>query len=268
MPYARVIEIIRERIDAAKAAIRASAAHGQAPAGATKPTEQQILEAAEKAGLWPNTVNSWIPAFHRYHKELAKAQSAQAQADSVTAVATLHQIMAAAMELHAIDNPDGEPEWAALRQCEVDVWRDRAEQVLKAAAAHGQAPAQPVTWPTMPPSLGQSPVLFEDGYAEGWAKCLQSIQDLFASTPSPQAAQQAPQVIRATNGAEYRLSADGNSYIRADNVLDGQAPAETGNSVSAKADSVLEDAARESEYQRGYRHGYEQRDAEVRGALA
>ena len=36
----------------------------------------------------------------------------------------------------------------------------------------------------------------------------------------------------------------------------------------APADSVLEDAARESEYRRGYRHGYEQRDAEVRGALA
>lgn len=34
------------------------------------------------------------------------------------------------------------------------------------------------------------------------------------------------------------------------------------------ADSVQEDAARESEYQRGYRHGYEQRDAEVRGSLA
>lgn len=34
MPYARVIEIIRERIDAAKAAIRARAAHGQAPADA------------------------------------------------------------------------------------------------------------------------------------------------------------------------------------------------------------------------------------------
>ena len=34
------------------------------------------------------------------------------------------------------------------------------------------------------------------------------------------------------------------------------------------AESVLEDAVRESEYQRGYRHGYEQRDAEVRGALA
>ena len=34
------------------------------------------------------------------------------------------------------------------------------------------------------------------------------------------------------------------------------------------AESVLEDAAQESEYRRGYRHGYEQRDAEVRGALA
>jgi hypothetical protein len=35
-----------------------------------------------------------------------------------------------------------------------------------------------------------------------------------------------------------------------------------------QAASVLEDAAQESEYRRGYRHGYEQRDAEVRGALA
>ena len=33
-------------------------------------------------------------------------------------------------------------------------------------------------------------------------------------------------------------------------------------------DSVQEDAAQESQYRRGYRHGYEQRDAEVRGALA
>ena len=62
----------------------AALAAGQAPAGTTEPTEQQILEAAEKAGLWPNTVHSWIPAFHRYHKELAKAQPAPAQAaDSV-----------------------------------------------------------------------------------------------------------------------------------------------------------------------------------------
>lgn len=39
MPYARVIGIIRERIDAAKAAIRARASHGQAPSGATEEVE-------------------------------------------------------------------------------------------------------------------------------------------------------------------------------------------------------------------------------------
>lgn len=38
--------------------------------------------------------------------------------------------------------------------------------------------------------------------------------------------------------------------------------------TAQSADSVQEDAARESEYRRGYRHGYEQRDAEVRGAMA
>ena len=32
--------------------------------------------------------------------------------------------------------------------------------------------------------------------------------------------------------------------------------------------AAQEDASRESEYRRGYLHGYEQRDAEVRGALA
>ena len=35
-------------------------------------------------------------------------------------------------------------------------------------------------WPVMPPSLGQSPVLFEDGYAEGWAKCLSECQRVAA----------------------------------------------------------------------------------------
>lgn len=31
-----------------------------------------------------------------------------------------------------------------------------------------------IKWPSMPPSKGQSSVLFEDGYAEGWAKCLEA----------------------------------------------------------------------------------------------
>jgi len=68
------------------------AAHGQAPAGATEPTEQQILEAAEKAGLWPNTVHSWIPAFHRYHKELAQAQpSTTPQSDPLQPLVALQE---------------------------------------------------------------------------------------------------------------------------------------------------------------------------------
>ena len=54
--------------------------------------------------------------------------------------ATLYQIMAAAKELHAINRPTGEPEWDALRQCEIDALRRRAERILKAAA-----PAAPAT---------------------------------------------------------------------------------------------------------------------------
>jgi len=81
----------------------ARASHGQAPAGATKPTEQQILEAAEKAGLWPNTVHSWIPAFHRYHKELAKAQPAQAQADSVLEDAARYRLVRRGQHWSVID---------------------------------------------------------------------------------------------------------------------------------------------------------------------
>ena len=90
-------EVVLECIDAALAS------HGQAPAGATKPTEQQILEAAEKAGLWPNTVHSWIPAFHRYHKELAKAQSAPARADSVQEDAARYRLLRRGQHWSVID---------------------------------------------------------------------------------------------------------------------------------------------------------------------
>lgn len=41
------------------------------------PSEQQILDAAEVAGLWPNTIRSWLPAFHRYHAALAAADAVQ-----------------------------------------------------------------------------------------------------------------------------------------------------------------------------------------------
>ena len=57
--------------------------------------------------------------------------------------ATLYQIMAAAKELHAINHPTGEPEWDALRQCEIDALRRRAERILKAAAPTAPATQQP-----------------------------------------------------------------------------------------------------------------------------
>lgn len=43
----------------------------------------------------------------------------------------------------------------------------------------------PVQWPTMPPSKGQSPVLFEDGYAEGWAKCMDECRRAVSQASAP-----------------------------------------------------------------------------------
>lgn len=58
-----------------------------------------------------------------------------------------------------------------------------AEDSLRAALAEQD---EPVAWPAMPPSKGQSPVLFEDGYAEGWAKCLSMCKSVFEHTnPQP-----------------------------------------------------------------------------------
>ena len=41
-------------------------------------------------------------------------------------------------------------------------------------------------WPVMPPSRGQSHVLFEDGYAEGWAKCLDACKAMLSAAPQAQ----------------------------------------------------------------------------------
>jgi hypothetical protein len=38
----------------------------------------------------------------------------------------------------------------------------------------------------MPPSIGQSPVLFESGYDEGWAKCMSMCKAAFTSPPKRQ----------------------------------------------------------------------------------
>lgn len=53
--------------------LKATTIDGSKPVAAQepwKPTELQIIEAAEKAGLWPNTVHTWMPAFHRFFEAL------------------------------------------------------------------------------------------------------------------------------------------------------------------------------------------------------
>lgn len=47
------------------------------------------------------------------------------------------------------------------------------------------AQAQPIQWPIMPTRKGQSPVLFEDGYDEGWAKCLHECQKAASRSEQP-----------------------------------------------------------------------------------
>ncbi|WP_368647775.1 hypothetical protein [Castellaniella ginsengisoli] len=42
-----------------------------------------------------------------------------------------------------------------------------------------------INWPTMPSRKGQSPVLFDDGYAEGWAKCMSECQKAVAAQAQP-----------------------------------------------------------------------------------
>jgi hypothetical protein len=69
---------------------------------------------------------------------------------------------------------------------------DDPAQATELAALFAEAPGlrqriaelekEPVAWPVMPPSLGQSNVLFEDGYAEGWGKCLDAFKTLYPLT--------------------------------------------------------------------------------------
>jgi hypothetical protein len=68
------------------------------------------------------------------------------------------------------------------------------------ATATSQPGAVAIQWPTMPPSKGQSPVLFEDGYAEGWAKCLEACQ-IALDAPAQLPAEPTPEMIKAARDA-------------------------------------------------------------------
>lgn len=74
---------------------------------AKRPTEAQMLSAAEKAGLWPNTVRHWIPALKRYHDALmAHAAQRPAVAPDTTpdAAALPHGLLTAIVSLLGGEN--------------------------------------------------------------------------------------------------------------------------------------------------------------------
>lgn len=64
-------------------------------------------------------------------------------------------------------------------------------------AAQPAAQQGEIAWPEMPPRKGQSPVLFEDGYDEGWAKCLEACKAALAA----QAQEAAPAAQGEPSGA-------------------------------------------------------------------
>lgn len=60
------------------------------------------------------------------------------------------------------------------------LFMDVAHELVKMNQPVVEAPVVPndFVWPKPPPSKGQSHVLFEDGYAEGWAKAIDTVQKM------------------------------------------------------------------------------------------
>lgn len=83
--------------------------------------------------------------------------------------------------LHVIDRLD-----ADLRQAGTLAHGTLAHGAVDAAPRAVNAPvANSIQWPTMPACKGQSPVLFEDGYAEGWAKCMDECRRAVSQARAP-----------------------------------------------------------------------------------
>jgi len=61
-------------------------------------------------------------------------------------------------------------------------WRAMLAAAPAAPMLNGLTASETDGWPEMPPNKGQSPILFEDGYAEGWARCLQECQKVATLT--------------------------------------------------------------------------------------
>lgn len=92
---------------------------------------------------------------------------------------------------------------------------ETAQWAWNTRAALASAPvSNPIQWPTMPASKGQSPVLFEDGYAEGWAKCMDECRRAVSQASSPVAgeAQTSDADILALSGQVMAAHSDGRGY--------------------------------------------------------
>jgi Lar family restriction alleviation protein len=78
-------------------------------------------------------------------------------------------------------------------------WNRRAavESALRAAVPDG------LKWPTMPKSQGQSNVLFDDGYEEGWSRCFEECRQMLEASP------QAPQAAQPVQPSDFSIRPDG-----------------------------------------------------------
>lgn len=72
------------------------------------------------------------------------------------------------------------------------------------AQARAAAPVLPneFAWPEPPASKGQSHVLFEDGYAEGWAKAIDTVRAMFSVSAAPTATAEPVAVILQARSPE------------------------------------------------------------------
>ncbi|MCM2575737.1 hypothetical protein NAT65_32035, partial [Achromobacter xylosoxidans] len=134
----------------------------RAPVGdSTLPLEQALHELIDKIVPGLDTGDLVQDARRASTALSATLASAPVAGEAVYTLRVRGAIQAWTPTAAAFSIPDGEHQLflsPAAPQATATDWRDK--------------PSAPVQWPTMPPSKGQSPVLFEDGYAEGWAKCM------------------------------------------------------------------------------------------------
>lgn len=94
---------------------------------------------------------------------------------------------------------------------------------LSKLRAEGVQAGDAMQWPTMPESKGQSPVLFEDGYAEGWAKCMDECRRAVSAASAPVAPQACPTDVCQAAKADGVLCAN-DECDRASGVRSASAP--------------------------------------------